>query len=390
MRPFVLAACLLLSPLPVLANTICGGTFSSFVDGLKAEAATQGITPETANAFFRAVSQDPTVLQADRKQGVFQMPFVDFSRRLISDDRINRGRANGEKYDAIFDRVETEYGVDRGVLLAFWAFETDYGTFQGDFNTANALVTLAHDCRRPELFRPQVFAAMQLFSQGAFDPATTTGAWAGEIGMVQMLPRDILENGVDADGDGKVSLKTSAADALVSGGKMLQHLGWRAGEPWLAEVTLPRNFDWAQTGLDVTKPISEWQSLGVVPRNGPLQQGLVASVLLPQGHKGPAFIAYPNFRVYFDWNQSFTYVLTAAYFGTRLQGAKVFDTGNPEPGLDGSQMKALQTTLQSRGYDVGSIDGILGARTRAAVRTEQTRLGLPVDGWPTPTLLSKL
>jgi len=111
---------------------------------------------------------------------------------------------------------------------------------------------------------------------------------------------------------------------------------------------------------------------------------------LPQGHKGPAFIAYPNFRVYFDWNQSFTYVLTAAYFGTRLQGAKVFDTGNPEPGLDGSQMKALQTTLQSRGYDVGSIDGILGARTRAAVRTEQTRLGLPVDGWPTPTLLSKL
>lgn len=390
MRPFVLAACLILSPLPALADAACGGSFSNFVEGLKSEAASQGIAPATANAFFRSVRQDPAVLQADRKQGVFQIPFVDFARRLISNDRVNRGRANGQKYDTIFDQIETSYGVDRGVLLAFWAFETDYGTFQGDFNTANALVTLAHDCRRPELFRPQVFAALELFAQGAFDPATTTGAWAGEVGMVQMLPRDILENGVDADGDGKVSLKTSAADALVSGGKMLQHLGWRAGEPWLAEVALPSNFDWSQTGLEVTKPVSEWQSMGVVPRNDTLHQGLTASVLLPQGHKGPAFIAYPNFRVYFEWNQSFTYVLTAAYFGTRLQGAKVFDAGNPEPGLEGGQMKALQTALQSRGHDVGKIDGILGARTRAAVRVEQSRLGMPVDGWPTPALLLKL
>ena len=112
------------------------------------------------------------------------------------------------------------------MLLAFWAFETDYGAIQGDFNTANALATLAHDCRRPELFRPQLFAALELFERGEFDPATTTGAWAGEIGMVQMLPRDIIENGVDGDGDGEVSLKTSAPDALLSGAKMLQSLGW--------------------------------------------------------------------------------------------------------------------------------------------------------------------
>jgi lytic murein transglycosylase len=390
MRSHILAACLLFSPLSALADVACGGSFSGFIDGLKSEAVTQGIDAETANAFFRGVRQDPAVLRADRKQGVFQIPFVDFSRRLISNDRINRGRANGKKYDVIFDRIEADYGVDRGVLLAFWAFETDYGAFQGDFNTANALVTLAHDCRRPELFRPQVLAAMELYAKGVFNPATTTGAWAGEIGMVQMLPRDILENGVDADGDGKVSLKTSPADALVSGGKMLSHLGWRAGEPWLAEVDLPADFDWALTGLEISKPIADWQSLGVIPRNGPLQKGLTASILLPQGRKGPAFVAYPNFRVYFEWNQSFTYVLTAAYFGTRLQGAKVFDAGSPEAGLDGAQMKALQTALQSRGHDVGAIDGILGSGTRAAVRSEQSRLGLPVDGWPTPALLSKL
>lgn len=390
MRHYVFAACLLLSPFPAFADQVCGGPFSGFIEGLKTEAAEQGIAPNTANAFFRGVRQDPAVLRADRRQGVFQLPFVEFSRRLISNDRINRGRANGEKYDAVFDRIEAEYGVDRGVLLAFWAFETDYGAFQGDFNTANALVTLAHDCRRPELFRPQIFAAMELFAKGAFDPATTTGAWAGEIGMVQMLPRDILENGVDADGDGKVSLKSSPADALTSGGKMLQHLGWRAGEPWLAEVALPSDFDWSLTGLEVTKTVAQWQALGVSPRNGALQGDLTASVLLPQGHNGPAFIAYPNFRVYFEWNQSFTYVLTAAYFGTRLQGAKVFDAGNPDIGLSSDQMKALQNALETRGHDVGNIDGILGARTRAAIRVEQIRLGIPVDGWPTPALLSNL
>lgn len=390
MRRYLLAASLALAPHLAFADTPCGGSFSSFVEGLKAEAVSAGIAPRTADAFFASVRQDPAVLRADRKQGVFQMPFVDFSRRLISNDRINRGRANGQKYDAVFDRVEATYGVDRGVLLAFWAFETDYGAFQGDFNTANALVTLAHDCRRPELFRPQVLAAIELFAKGEFDPARTTGAWAGEIGMVQMLPRDILENGVDGDGDGHVSLKTSAPDALMSGGKMLQHLGWRAGEPWLAEVSLPADFDWSQTGLEVTKPVSDWVALGVAPRNGDLDTRLTASVLIPQGHKGPAFLAYPNFRVYFDWNQSFTYVLTAAYFATRLQGAQVYDAGTPDAGLSGDQMKALQSRLQKMGHDVGDVDGILGARTRSAVRAEQARLGMAVDGWPTPDLLSKL
>jgi hypothetical protein len=171
---------------------------------------------------------------------------------------------------------------------------------------------------------------------------------------------------------------------------MLQSLGWRAGEPWIAEVDLPSDFDWSQTGLDTIKPIAEWQALGVSPRNGALTTGLSASILIPQGRKGPAFLAYPNFRVYFDWNQSFTYVMTAAYFATRLEGAKVFDAGTPDAGLKGAQMKALQTILQARGHDVGKVDGILGSGTRAAVRAEQSRLGLPVDGWPTPALLSKL
>ena len=390
MRFLIALTTLFLTTTAAMSQAQCGGSFSGFVDQLKAEAIAKGHSAQSVNQFFGSVRQDQKVIQADRRQGVFQMNFTDFARRLISSDRLNTGLSKAKQYDSVFDRIEQDYGVSRGVLLAFWAFETDFGGFQGDFNTLNALVTLSHDCRRPELFRPQVFAALELFEQGDFSPSRTTGAWAGEIGMVQMLPRDILENGVDGDGDGHVRLKTSAPDALMSGGKMLQSLGWHKGEPWLQEVSVPDTLDWSQTGLRTTKSASDWAALGVTPRHGQNAGGLPASVILPQGRKGPAFLAYPNFRVYFEWNQSFTYVLTAAYFANRLEGGPVFDAGNPEPGLSGDQMKQLQSKLAAKGYNVGKIDGILGAGTRAAVQDMQIKLGLPADAWPTQALLNAL
>lgn len=368
----------------------CGGDFGDFIAGLKAEAAQRGIDPALADQFFDGIRQDPAVIRADRAQGVFQRDFIDFSRRLISQGRIDTARANADRYDSTFDQIEAQYGVPRGVLLAFWAFETDFGQVQGDFNTANALVTLAHDCRRPAQFRPQVFAALDLYARGDFDPDRTTGAWAGEIGQVQMLPADILENGVDGDGDGHVTLKASAPDALMSGGKMLAALGWHAGEPWLQEIILPEGLDWAQTGLDKTLSTEVWAQMGVQGREASLWPGLSSSVLLPMGRHGPAFMAYPNFRVYFRWNQSLVYVTTAAYFGTRIMGASVYDPGDPDPGLSGEQIRALQQRLTAMGYDVGDADGILGSKTRAAVQAEQVRLGLPADAWPTRDLLSGL
>ncbi|MBV2358895.1 lytic murein transglycosylase [Thalassococcus sp. CAU 1522] len=389
-----LTALLICAALPGLSHAQavpCGGDFAAFLADLGREAVARGQDETTVARFLSNLRQDPEVLRADRRQGIFQDPFITFSRKLISQNRLDRGREMAQRHAATFDRIDRDYGIAPGVLLAFWAFETDYGAFQGDYNTANALATLAHDCRRPEIFRPQLFAAIELFARGEFDPATTTGAWAGEIGMVQMLPRDILENGVDGDGDGRVSLKTSAPDALLSGARMLSQLGWRHGEPWLQEVILPDGFDWYDAGLETTRTVAEWEQLGVRARTGQLDDGrLAASILLPQGRKGPAFIAYPNFRVYFEWNQSFTYVLTAAYFATRLQGAPVYDAGDPEPGLSGEAMKDLQRKLAARGYDVGDIDGILGAGTRSAVRDMQRQLGLPADAWPTQALLDRL
>ena len=384
--PIVLSLCLLAAP-AVAAD--CGGSFAGWLDRIKTEAVTKGHPKADVDAFFSGAAVDQKVLGADRSQGVFRKTFTEFSRNLISKNRLDTAAAKARQHKTLFDRAERDYGVSRGVLLAFWAFETDFGAFQGDYNTLNALVTLAHDCRRPDLFRPQVFAALALAEKGMFDPVRTTGAWAGEIGMVQMLPVDILERGVDGDGDGKVSLKTSVPDAILSGARMLRDLGWRPGEPWLQEVVVPEGLDWSLTGIDKVRPGTDWAALGVRARTGTLA-GLPASVLLPQGRKGPAFIVYPNFRVLFDWNKSFVYVTTAAYFAIRIEGAPAFAEGTPEAGLDPDQMKALQRKLQARGHDVGKIDGILGALSRMAVQKEQIRLGLPADAWPTRALLDRL
>jgi hypothetical protein len=206
-----------------------------------------------------------------------------------------------------------------------------------------------------------------------------------------MLPEDILDSGTDGDGDGRVDLQNSAADALMSGGHMLRRLGWQTGAPWLQEIDLPETLDLTLTGLDKSQTVARWQALGVTGRHGPLEPSAgQASVLLPVGHKGPAFLTYPNFNVYFEWNQSLVYVTTAAYFATLLSGEPQFYPGTPDTGLTGQEMQALQQKLMARGHDVGKIDGILGSKTRAAVQAEQDRLNLPADAWPTPQLLNRL
>ena len=369
----------------------CGGNFGSFVQGLKSEAATRGYDRALIDNFFANVRQEQAVLNADRRQGIFQRPFLDFSRALISQNRMNAGRSNADRHANIFRAAQQTYGVQSGILLAFWAFETDFGAVQGDFNTVNALVTLSHDCRRPELFRPQVFSAIEMYRRGMLDPARTRGAWAGEIGMVQKLPSDIINHAVDGDGDGRIDLQNSVPDSILSAASMLRAKGWRANEPWMHEVALPSGLDLTQTGLRNELTVSQWQQLGVRPTHGSLPSGnMRASIILPQGHRGPAFMVFPNFNTLFEWNQSFIYITTAAYFATRLMGAPVYQAGNPEQGLNQDQMRQLQQNLAQRGFDVGGIDGILGANTRAAVQDIQAQLGLPADGWPTPQLLRML
>ncbi|MCM2471974.1 lytic murein transglycosylase [Rhizobium sp. CG5] len=369
----------------------CGGDLATFFAGVKAEAAASGASASAIDATLAGAQIDQKVLGRDRAQGVFKQTFQEFSKRTVSQARLDIGRQKMKQYAEVFGRAESEFGVPAGVIAAFWAMETDFGAVQGDFNTRNALVTLSHDCRRPELFRPQLMALITMVEHGDVDPASNTGAWAGEIGQVQMLPKDIVAFGIDGDGDGHVNVKKSSPDAILTAAKFIEHLGFTRGEPWIQEITVPDNLPWEKTGFDSGLTAADWFALGVTPRDGNTRFGaLHASIVLPQGRKGPAFLTYPNFGIYLEWNQSFIYTTSAAYFATRLMGAEPYLKGNPEQGLSDEEMKALQTKLQGLGYDVGKIDGILGAGTRTAIQKEQQRLGIPADGWPTPALLSAL
>ncbi|RUW59414.1 lytic murein transglycosylase [Mesorhizobium sp. M7A.F.Ca.US.008.03.1.1] len=375
--------------LPAMAQE-CGGDFEAWKQGVAAEAKAAGVGPAGLDA-LEAATIDDKVLARDRAQGVFTQTFVEFSNRMISAYRLKQGAANLKKYADVFARADQQFGVQAPIITAFWALETDFGAVQGDFHTLSALVTLSHDCRRPQLFRQQLVPLLELIDRGVL-PADVRGAWAGEIGQTQILPSDYLARGVDGDGDGKIDLRGSVPDVIMTTANKVLSRGWKRDQPWIQEVRVPEDMPWDQTGRTNKLPLSQWAQWGVTyPSGAPLvDNGLKAGLALPMGRRGPAFLTYDNFDVYLEWNQSFTYALTAANLAARLAGAPPLDPRNPETGLNNEQMKALQTKLEARGYDVGTVDGILGTNTREAIRKEQMRLGLPVDGWPTPELLGKL
>ncbi len=376
---------------PATPAVACGGDLAAFLQGVKAEAIAKGIPADVVDRALAGAAISEKVLSRDRAQGVFKQSFTEFSQRTVSKARLDIGAKKMKEYAAVFERAEKEFGVPAPVITAFWAMETDFGAVQGDFNTRNALVTLSHDCRRPEMFRPQLISAIEMVQHGDLDPETTTGAWAGEIGQVQMLPEDIIAQGMDGDGDGHVNLKQSSPDAILTAAKFIKSLGFVAGQPWIQEVNLPENLPWEKTGLQTGMTAGDWFKLGVKPRDGNTAfPQLASSLVIPQGRHGVAFLTYPNFNVYLEWNQSFIYTTSAAYFATRLAGAPTYDNHTPDPGLTDEGMKALQTKLQAKGHDVGKIDGILGSGTRAALQKEQLRLGIPADGWATPDVLNAL
>ena len=368
----------------------CGGPFIFFLSDIKKTSVSMGYSVDLVNDFFSTAEIDPEVLKADQSQTIFRKSFFEFSNAVISPHRLQNAAINKRRYKQTFSKIKHQYGVPKEILLAFWALETDFGLFQGDYNTLNALLTLSHDCRRPELFLPQVFGALELFKQNKFHPRATKGAWAGEIGMLQMLPLDLLENGADGDGDGEVDITSSPIDALYSMAKKLTSMGWKRNQPWLLEVRVPESMDWFQTGLSSAMPIEHWRNLSVRPRVGSFQNDADVSLVLPMGRKGPAFFTYPNYKVLLNWNNSFVYITTAAYFATLLSNEPRYRLGSPEPMLSTSEMLLLQSKLHQKGYNVGKIDGILGKKTREAVKLKQKELNIPADGWPTKYLLKNL
>ena len=360
----------------------CGGSFKDFLNNFSSEAAIIGI-PETTLEIIGKIKQDQKVLIYDRSQKSFKMSFIDFAERAVNDYRIKTGRKKIQKYSKLFNEFEDRYGIPSEVITAFWAMETDFGAVQGKFNTLNSLATLAHDCRRTEMFQLEFLAGLKLIEDNQIDP-DIKGAWAGEIGQVQMLPTDILRFGKDGNNDGNIDLKNSPEDAVATAFELVAHLGWRPNEPWLDEVVLGRDFRFEDAGFGRGRSIEEWVSLGVkgIPASI-VNSNPNAELLLPQGHNGPSFLAYSNYDIFLKWNDSFIYTVTAAYLAKRIQGTKPFSHMSPEGILDQDDMIILQEKLVKLGEDVGKLDGILGAKTRQAVRKWQLKTGFIADSWPT-------
>lgn len=388
-----LLAAFLLVPQAATAASCNPNDFGAWLADFRKEAQAAGISARAINAALSGVSYDPKVIAADRRQAVFAQSFLQFAGRMVAKYRLDHGAIRLKRHAAAFSRAEQQYGVPAAVITGFWGLETDYGANLGDFSTLNALATLASDCRRPEMFRPQLMAAVRLVERGDLTPAQMRGAWAGELGQTQLLPSDYLENGVDGDGDGRVDLLKSELDVIATTAKVIAKHGWKRGQPWLEEVRVPAELPWDQADLAIRLPRSQWAQWGVTRRDGSRlsADATRAALLLPMGRNGPAFLAYDNFDIYLQWNKSLVYAMTAAYFATRLAGAPAVSPGARQVAvLSLDDVKRLQNRLAAAGYDVGKVDGIIGEKTRAAVKAVQIKLGLPADSYPTPELLARM
>ena len=391
-RAGLCAAVLFVSASSAFAACPSPAGFGKWLQGFKQQAIAEGISPRTVSIALDGVTYNPATIAKDRAQGVFAQDFLTFSGRMVSKNRMQVGKSLLNKYKSVFNKIEQQYGVPGPVMVAYWGLETDFGKVMGNMESIRSLATLSYDCRRPEEFRAQLLDALRVIDRGDLTPAQMRGPAHGEVGQFQFQPSTYYNYAVDFDGDGRRDLVHSAPDSLASAANYLQSKGWQAGQPWLEEVRVPGNLPWDQADVTIRKPRAFWAQHGVTYRNGKAipADNLPASLLLPMGRDGPAFLAYPNFTtVYLDWNNSLVYSTTAAYYATRLNGAPPLDRGNPEP-FTAAQTKQLQSLLARQGFDVGKIDGVIGAGTREAIRTMQIKYGLPADSYPSQELLRRL
>jgi lytic murein transglycosylase len=389
-----IAVLLLAGSSAALAAAPCrtSGAYDAWLKAFEREAAAQGISQDTISLAAPSLTYDQHIVNIDRGQRVFTQTFLQFSDRMAAAYRIQRGQALIKANAAVFARIEQPYGVPAPVIVAFWGLESDFGANMGKERTLSSIASLAYDCRRSDRFRAQLFDALRLIERGDLTPEDMVGSWAGELGQTQMMPSEYYKYAVDYDGDGRRDLIHSAPDVLASTASYLLGLGWKRGEPWLSEVRVPANLPWDQADLAIELPRSKWAALGVTLADGrPLPaDNLPASLLLPMGRSGPAFLVYRNFQVYLQWNNSLVYSTTAAYLATRIAGAPPLKRGSPPPALAFNDVKALQGLLIRAGYDVGTVDGFLGLKTRQAVKAMQVKYGLPADSYPTADLLARM
>jgi membrane-bound lytic murein transglycosylase B len=366
-------------------------SFEEWRESFRREALAAGITQSLFDRAFAGVTPDASVIAADRSQPEFSRPVWQYLDGALSETRVSGGKRLLEEHAQTLDGIEARYGVDRNALVAIWGLESSFGQIQGDKSVIRSLATLAHEGRRPAFAKDQLLAALQILAHGDIPTGQLRGSWAGAMGQTQFIPTTYNTHAVDFDGDGRRDIWNSPADALASAAHYLQASGWKAGEPWGFEVSLPAGFDYALADAGIRKPLGEWRHLGLsgIPSG---QDHAMASLLLPAGYRGPAFIILDNFRAILRYNNSSSYALAIGLLSERFDGAGQVRGSWPrgELPLSRSERVELQERLLAQGFDPGAADGIIGANTRNAIRGFQQKLRWPADGHPTQELLGRL
>lgn len=361
---------------------------------LMATAEAQKISRATIDQALAKVEFTRRVIELDRQQPEFTTTFADYFNRRVTSARVEQGRKLLAQHRTLLNRVSAQYGVPVQYLVAFWGLETNYGSYFGKMSVLNSLATLACDPRRSTYFTSELMDALRILDEGAIKPERMEGSWAGAMGHVQFMPSAFLRYAVDYDGDNKRDLWNSIPDAMGSAAHFLQNLGWEKGSRWGREVILPEKFPYLEAGLNNKKSLLEWQKLGVRQADGTALPGvnLNASLLVPAGHQGPAFLVYDNFEVIMRWNRSEFYALAVGHLADRIIGAGELRRAPPTdaPRLHRDHVITIQEKLIQEGIDVGEADGIFGPATRRALGEFQQKHGLIADGFPGTAVLQLL
>ena len=372
--------CLIFLTTSVFANS---HSFEEFLDQVRKTATEQGVSKSTIDKAFFELTPRPSAIASDKAQAEFNQNFWHYVNKRVSKVRLNNGKDTLKKNASLLTKTSEKYGVPAYVIVAFLGLESNYGNYMGSESLIRSLATLAYDKRRSKFFTRELIAVLKLMDKKTI-PFDATGSWAGAMGAVQFMPTNVIAYGIDANNDGKVDLWNEKADIYASAANFLNKLGWKKGEKWGREALIPKNFDYQLTGLNNEKTVNEWAALGVRRGNNSNlpKSNFKASLIVPMGHRGPAFLVYRNFDAIMGWNRSILYALSVAYLSDRLNGnAKLSAKTIDEPLLSKEDIMQIQNTLNLLGYDTGTPDGMAGSKTRKATRKFQSDIGLTADGY---------
>lgn len=389
--PHLTAAALSLLGAAAFAQT---DEFSRCLADLKPAAQAAGVRGDTYDRHTQGLAADLTVIDKLNVQPEFKTPIWDYLAGLVDDERVEQGRALLAQHAVVLAQVQQRYGVDPATVVAVWGVESNFGQTFGKYPLVQALGTLSCLGRRQSYFRGELFATLRILQAGHIAPERLVGSWAGAFGHTQFMPSTFERLAVDFDGDGRRDLMDSVPDALASTANFLAKAGWQGDRVWGWEVRLPAGFSIAGQGRKNRQPLTAWAAAGLRLAGGdPLPAGSEpAGLMTPAGATGPAFLVTRNFDALYSYNAAESYGLAIAHLADRLRGGGPFVTPWPtdDAGLSRAERREVQALLSARGHDIGEIDGMLGDRSKAAIRIEQTRLGHEVNARAGQRLLRAL